>query len=411
MSAFVDIATEILAALVPLKNISATLIGPVFKLVSAGYLFVVLWYAFSIIRGTAGSHIVLDLFAKSFRTFLIIALCTGANSYKDNIEDLISDTRAGLTKSVSIGAGLPGGGGGKPEMAQYKQIDDVMSAAKTARVIIEEWGWDHVGIGFFYIHLFGFVAIILGWFMYLVMLAFGIVACVYLLVIDFSLGIILALGPIFFACAAFEATAKFFDTWLGGVLKYIFSAVVVSCVLILALKVMETFSIKLQAANELVFMQLVVTAVATAGVLLLVLKNAPQIAADMVGGAALSMSGAAQMVKSAAKGSASTAANAAGYAYGQSQRGGSGGNSSGSSGSGGSSSGGGSSGGGRSAAARVVRDLKSLNNFSKALSGNGASSKGFASGISNAVHRGQHGSSKASYNQNNSRPITPIHQY
>ncbi len=46
------------------------------------------------------------------------------------------------------------------------------------------------------------------------------IAAAYIIMAHFALALLLALGPLFFACALFPATRKFFDAWVGQCLNY-----------------------------------------------------------------------------------------------------------------------------------------------------------------------------------------------
>lgn len=50
--------------------------------------------------------------------------------------------------------------------------------------------------------------------------AFLALAAAYIIMARFALSLLLALGPLFFACALFPATRKFFDAWVGQCLNY-----------------------------------------------------------------------------------------------------------------------------------------------------------------------------------------------
>ena len=123
--------------------------------------------------------------------------------------------------------------------------------------------------------------------------------------------------------SAFQATAKFFDSWLSAVVKYTFTAVLMSMVVGVANSLIGQFVGSMVASPDLSAMLLNVMAafVGLSIVIGLVLRTAT-FAADMVGGVSINFSGggavskAMAMGSSAGAGAASGVANAGSYAGG-----------------------------------------------------------------------------------------------
>ena len=120
-------------------------------------------------------------------------------------------------------------------------------------------------------------------------------------------------GPIFIACFAFQATARFFDTWLSSVLKYTFTAVLMSMVIGVSNKLVIGYVGAMGGNPDLnsLILNTLGAFLALGIITVLVLKTAT-LAADMVGGIGVNLSGSTAVGKAIATG-ASGAANAAGY--------------------------------------------------------------------------------------------------
>jgi type IV secretion system protein VirB6 len=72
-------------------------------------------------------------------------------------------------------------------------------------------------------------------------LVFALIGGVNILIAKFSLAIMFALGPLFIMCLMFPLTAKFFDSWIGQVLNYIFTVVILAVVMTFGIEMFNYF--------------------------------------------------------------------------------------------------------------------------------------------------------------------------
>ncbi|NRR30392.1 type IV secretion system protein [Oxalobacteraceae bacterium] len=307
---FTSLATPILAYSQGFTELSGNLIKLVVPIVLAGFGVVIAWQGLNIIRGAGGQNHFLDLFAKSLRTFLVLTLCLTSAAYTDNVVGIVKEFRIGVINSLPSTAKIVDADG-KAEN-EYKRIDQTMDKVTVAYDIIIVWSKEHIDLNIFSFELTGIIGFIAAAIIYLMMLIFCATAMVNLLVIDFSLNIVYGLGPLFVACLAFESTQRYFDTWLGAVFKYIFTVIVIFCVISMSVGIIEGFSNKLATdINGDNFISTMWGAVAACGVMILILINAPSIASDLAGGMALNLTGPAKAAQ-LATGAAKTAVGAAG---------------------------------------------------------------------------------------------------
>lgn len=289
---FQDISALVLDYGMDVTTVSSRFVAMVTPLVQAGLALQITLHGYRIIRGEGGQHHFLDVFSKSLRAFLVFTLVLASGMYEENVRQAV----VGLGQDVLVGFG------GDPGLDKYQQIDAAMDAGFEAFEKVVDWGKGHISFSLFHIDISGVWAILAGAVMILMILILGVIACAELLVVDFGLFIIFGVGPLFVACYAFEATARFFDTWLSGVLKWTFTAVVITITVLMSVRLLSTFAIKLTAAGTLAQVILVVlSACAAAVVLILIVLRAPTIATDLVGGIGLnSMAGRAAAAVSGA---------------------------------------------------------------------------------------------------------------
>lgn len=280
---FEKVSTALLTYASNVTVVSAKFVTVVTPVIQAGLALQIMLHGFRIIRGEGGQHHLLDMFSRCLRAFLVFSLALAAGAYETNVHQFI----------VGIGDDVLVGFGGQAGLNKYQQVDAAMQAGFDAFDKVVAWGRDHIGIGFIYIDISGIWAILAGAVMILIILFLGVIACAELLVVDFGLSIIFGVGPLFVACYAFEATARFFDTWLSGVLKWVFTAVVITITVLMTVQLLQKFATEISDAGNLSQILLVIlSASAATVVLIMIVLRAPTIATDLVGGIGLnSMAG------------------------------------------------------------------------------------------------------------------------
>lgn len=297
---FVNIAAAILSFFESLSEIASKLTGWVLPMVIAGLTIQLMWHGFNILRGSAGNHAIFDVFAKLIRSFMIVSLCLLANGYADNVTAMQKDIETGLISAA-------GGTGDK-----YGGLDTTAEKAldATNTIISEVWGdisiWhlaDTLGTAIRFTIVSGI--------MYLCILVFCVISAIDFIVIDISIKIIMALGPIFVACWAFEATSRFFDAWLSAVIKYTVTIAVINILVITSVKILENLTAAVNGGTR--DMSILVTAIAASCVLSILVSKASALAGDIVGSNGISLSGGnvASKAASAATGGAGKLANMA----------------------------------------------------------------------------------------------------
>ncbi|ESE18026.1 MULTISPECIES: type IV secretion system protein [Enterobacteriaceae] len=162
-----------------------------------------------------------------FQTFLkqcmkiiiIAAFALTADGYHDQVVATLTGLQTGLSEALNANSASPSG-------SIYQTLDDLLNKGMDLTSICfqkaDEAGWN-----------FGAV---LGWgiaglIVALGTMVFALIGGVNIIVAQFSLAIMFALGPLFILALMFPITAKFFDGWLGQVLNYIFTAVILSMIM------------------------------------------------------------------------------------------------------------------------------------------------------------------------------------
>ncbi|KAB8065266.1 type IV secretion system protein [Janthinobacterium violaceinigrum] len=282
------LSTRILKNVANVDTVIDHFVGVVIPIIEVGLALQIVLHGYRVIRGEGGQHHFLDVFSRSLRAFLVLALALTGNMYEQNVHQFI----VGLGNDVLVGFG------GAEGLTKYQQIDLAMTQGLAAFDAVVAWGNDHINIGFIYVELTGILAILAGTLMILIILLLGVIACAELLIIDFGLYIIFGVGPLFVACYAFEATARYFDTWFASALKWTFTAVVIMITVLMSVKLLQDFVYDISTAGNLKQIMLVIlSASAAAVVLIMIVMRAPAIASDLVGGTGLN--GVAGSIKSA----------------------------------------------------------------------------------------------------------------
>lgn len=293
MATIQPLADKILAFTDSWSGIPNELIGWVVPLILAGLTIAIMWHGYKIVRGAGGQDHLLDVFFMSMRAFLVFALCLAAGSYAANVVGIATDLRESLS---TLFTGTSG--------SIYGQLDHIVDGTTDAYHKMYLWGIDHIDVGITSSDMSGLAPIIGGGIMTLFVVFFAFVAAVNMLIIDMSLAIVFALGPLFVACLAFQVTASFFNTWVAAVLKYVFTAVVVSAMVSLGMNIVSDYADKFagidpSATGAAAPDYIGIAAAAAVALLILIMLTfkAAQIAADMAGGVALQIASLAQAAR------------------------------------------------------------------------------------------------------------------
>jgi type IV secretion system protein VirB6 len=103
-----------------------------------------------------------------------------------------------------------------------------------------------------------------------------------------ALAVLLALGPLFILLALFDATRRFFEAWLHELSNYALVAILTIMVCALMLDLVEAYAAQTAARGAALMTVDVLNLGLAAGLVLLVLRQVPPLAARLAGGLALS---------------------------------------------------------------------------------------------------------------------------
>ena len=134
----------------------------------------------------------------------------------------------------------------------------------------------------------------------------GIVLVVFasflLILSKMALSVLLGVGPIFILLIMFEPTKRFFESWLGQCLNYIFIVMLTGGILRLIIAVLNSYltSYKSVATASTVEIEGALPAVMLSAIAILILKQVMPLASALGGGVALSTLGAGRSIGQAA---------------------------------------------------------------------------------------------------------------
>ena len=274
----------------------ATWMAPFFLV---GVTLYVIFHGFEVMRGGGGSSPLLDLVSKIARPVIVFHLALAGGMYSSTVVGFFMELRTDL---VSL-FGTKGD--------SYVALDGAFTSVVKSISLGATVAMQNITLAPFSLNglvMMGALAVIgLCFVIYLIFVTINLV------VIDVSLYVLFGFGPIFIACFAFQATARFFDTWLSSVLKYTFTAVLMSMVIGVSNKLVIGY-VGAMGGNpdfDSLMLNTLGAFLALGIITVLVLKTAT-LAADMVGGIGVNLSGSTAVGKAISTG-ASGAANAAGY--------------------------------------------------------------------------------------------------
>lgn len=275
---FEDISEQILSQISQWATIYETVIGWVVPLVVLGLTVNLMWHGFLVMKGEAGLH-VLDVFAKSIRAFLVVSLALAGGAYASNVMGFFIELR---TSFVGLFSGAPAG------MNSYAALD--VSVDKAVTAMNSQLPWVAANTNILIGNFTGLIGLGSMGFMVGCLVIYSMISAVNLLLVDFSFAIIWAVGPMAVAGFAFPATARFFDAWLGAVLKYTMTSIVISAVAGLGNSILEVYCSNIaQNADKGLLLKAAFSALAASGILIILLVRVPSIAGDIVGGIGISL--------------------------------------------------------------------------------------------------------------------------
>ncbi|WP_343666729.1 type IV secretion system protein [Paraburkholderia tropica] len=226
-------------------NVSSALSGALVPVVTTGVTIWVLAYGLAVVRGEA--HEAVPAFAwRGLKVAITLAFALSAGIYQQQVVTAVDGATSGLAQTIQSAANTTGGGnpgcgsvngssvtGQGAATSTYQTLDcydqqiDLVMDAYFDKATHEGFSPSGLAaaIGDF---TCGLVAA-LGGSIFLIVLAFEVVMARMLL------DLVLGLGPVFIACAAFSPTARFFEAWTAKVVNYALLQVLVAAFLGMAL--------------------------------------------------------------------------------------------------------------------------------------------------------------------------------
>jgi type IV secretion system protein VirB6 len=277
----------------PLQEAGVALITDLIAVITAAHIILIMWQGFNIIRGQGGSFHFLDVFAKSLRVVLVLGIALADGAYMTNVVPFFvgdldpAGTQGGLQAQL-IGIFS----GGSSTTSPFADIDKALSAGDTAFFAVLKWAEDKLIPHLYWIGISwelgtGIAGLLVAGIMFLIIILLCILGFADLLVNYIALKLIFGLGPLFIACYAFEATQKFFDSWLSAVLKWVFYSVFLTVVINIATTVLTYFatyvSTQTGASDSQVFEAMFGTICAMIALMMFFSKSAT-VAGDLTGG-------------------------------------------------------------------------------------------------------------------------------
>jgi type IV secretion system protein VirB6 len=230
-------------------SVSSALASALVPVVTTAVTIWVIAYGLAIVRGEA--HEAVPAFTwRGLKVTSILAFALGSGVYQQQVVAAVSGATSGLAQTIQNAANTTGGGnpgcgsvsGSSVTAASatsiyqtldcYDQQIDLVLDAYSEKATHEGLSPSGIAAAIGDI-MCGFVAAI-GGSVFLIVLAFEVVMGRMLL--DLVLGI----GPIFIACAAFAPTARFFEAWTAKVANYALLQVLVAAFLGMALTAFST---------------------------------------------------------------------------------------------------------------------------------------------------------------------------
>ena len=230
-------------------NVSSALSGALVPVVTTAVTIWIIAYGLAIVRGEA--HEAVPAFAwRGLKIAAILAFALGSGLYQQQVVTAVSGATSGLAQTIQNAANTTGGGNpgcgsvsgssvtSTSATSIYQTLDcydqqiDLVLDAYSEKATHEGLSPSGLAAAIGDI-MCGFIAAV-GGSIFLIVLAFEVVMGRMLL--DLVLGI----GPIFIACAAFAPTARFFEAWTAKVANYALLQVLVAAFLGMALTAFST---------------------------------------------------------------------------------------------------------------------------------------------------------------------------
>lgn len=275
-----NLFTKLNAALTTyVGDTAASVIGAITPVVTTLLTIYVIFWGFSIMRGTISEPIT-DGAAKIVRLAVITGLALESGRYSTYISSWLFNAPDAMAAYVS--------GAGFAPTSTVQFLDTLMTDMYDVGLAYSEKSSANSTVGIPDFSLL-FMAYSI-WAAAILVTGYG----AFLLVIaKLTLAITLAIGPIFIVLLIFEATKKFFDSWLGQVLNAVFQVILTAASIKLILTLVQVYLLN---AHSLIVadpsLNQALPAIAYSIIGVLVLMQVPSIAGALGGGVSVGTLGA-----------------------------------------------------------------------------------------------------------------------
>ncbi len=241
----------------------------------------VMIYGYEVLRGQVSQNVLMEVAFRNIRPMLVISIALAGGAYAANIVPIVEELRTALTSLFAQAHAAN----------SYAALDLSMDKAMQTFYVMTDDAWEnHIRVGIGEIDLTGFMMIACACVMIVSLLLYSIIAAAQLLVIDVMLQVLLAIGPLFIAAFVFPATARFFDSWLATVLKYIITAALIMLVVGIGNGIFDRYTTIIQTNQTgMSFYSIALYSLAASALLIYFALKIPALAGDMLGGAGISI--------------------------------------------------------------------------------------------------------------------------
>lgn len=230
-----------------------------------------------------------DGIGRVLRVVIIGSIAIGAGIYGSRVASFLYNTPAQLA-SVVVGG---------PSSPQTVMDSSLSTGNDIAGAFMSLVGFGN-GIG---ASLAAVLSALIVWVFTAVVVLYGAALIVLSKVI---LGIVIAIGPLFIALLLFDSTKRFFESWMGQALNYLFIFMLVA-VTVNIMFAMWTPQLQYALVNNAAGFSALIPMIIVGGAAFIVLMQVPAIASGLAGGVQLGTLGAVGWVGNKMRGAASAA--------------------------------------------------------------------------------------------------------
>jgi type IV secretion system protein VirB6 len=276
-----NFSQQILEPISFLTQVAEALVAIVMPIIGAVLVIKVMLYGYEVLRGQVTQSVLLELAFRNLRPMMVISIALAGGAYAANIVPMVEELRTTLTSLFTQ----------THVTNSYAALDLSMDKALKAYEVMTEDAWEnHFKLGVHETDLTGISMIACACLMLFSLLLYSVIAAAQLLAIDVMLKVLLATGPLFIAAFVFPATARFFDSWLTTVLKYVVTAALIMLAVGMGNGIFDDYTYKMQAnAGLMDYMKAAAYSIAASGLLAYFTLKIPALAGDLLGGGGISV--------------------------------------------------------------------------------------------------------------------------